>query len=260
MFREGGLMSVSDDDWRAATRTSDLSPWTGVTTFFAGTPTVPDSSDTREVNPDLGTAERLAAGDSDGPYNGDTPPTSMKGEEHLFQRRHDGFWTKPDASGRQYRIDRMGEFWAKRRMDRKPGSRPTEVPPEVHSLFKGKTYCDGDADAKAAPAPCALTLADLDGEAEGSECGTIAPDSDSERLVSDDDNYDPSTPPWETWEQIAVEDNTAPLSSPAVSATAGARIIDPDHVEDHPLLCRVWMRHKLTGHAWGRNGSLSTLA
>ena len=28
--------------------------------------------------------------------------------------------------------------------------------------------------------------------------------------------------------------NPAPLSSPAVSATAGARIIDPDHVEDHP--------------------------
>ena len=125
-------MRILEDDWRGSPAGADRPPWTGITTFFAGGREGPDTSGVLELDPMVGAETPTDEPDPPGPWKGALPPKYMKGMEGKFQRRSDGVWCLPDATGRLYAVDSMGERWTARRAKAQTDlSRPVDIPTEV---------------------------------------------------------------------------------------------------------------------------------
>ena len=137
MNLEDGVTRFIEDDWSKDSDWKEAeSRWTGVTTLRergAGTSTPVDTepSAPKDVKPEGDPSVPI---DRSRPWNGPEPPKPLLDLGQRFVRRVDGVWCKPDASGRLYPVDAVGERWMKPLAEDRPfdfNRRPPDVSTHV---------------------------------------------------------------------------------------------------------------------------------
>ena len=139
LFGDGTRLCY-EDKWRGDTARLVLpKEWTGVTWFTHVTPPSGAGDEAPTFEPRTSVAPDEI--DRSKPWSGELPPQPLDGDINpsTFIRNKSGVWCRPDASGRVFPVDRVGERWSKKPLKTGGEARPPELSAHFwHNVLSSK--------------------------------------------------------------------------------------------------------------------------
>ena len=136
VFSDGYRKTLADQWRETSSKKCFALDWTGITFFSSDKPSEAalEQQESRYQPRDVIAPAEI---DLSKPWDGEEPPQPLDGDvnpDH-FRRNKDGVWCRPDADGRLFPVDRVGQRWTKRA--RKAGGEAR--PPEISAFMWWKT-------------------------------------------------------------------------------------------------------------------------